>query len=140
MKKAIIVYQSKTGTTKSFAEAIKKHLQSKQLETRCHDVTTAGPTLPGDTDLLLLGCWTKGLMVICQHPDAEWSNYARDLVVPDHAKLVLFTTYKLRTGSMFRKMAGSLGITGKNSLPALQSRDGKLTEKDQRTLDLLMAG
>lgn len=33
-------------------------------------------------DYLLLGCWTKGLLVIFQKPDEIWSDFAQKLSVP----------------------------------------------------------
>ena len=69
MKKAIIFYNSITGTTKNYAQEIGEYLQTKQIVTLCLPAEEFQESLLQDTDFLLLGCWTKGLMVIFQKPD-----------------------------------------------------------------------
>ena len=55
-------------------------------------------------DYVFLGCWTSGLFVILQHPEAAWVEFAEILPSLPDAKLALFTTYKILTGSMFKNM------------------------------------
>lgn len=135
MKKAIIFYNSKTGTTKNYAQKIDEYLQTKQIETLCFPVKEYRDSLLENTDFLLLGCWTKGLMVIFQKPDKIWSDFAQKISVPKNTKVALFATFKIRTGSMFKNMAKDLNHAGNLSFPKIKSRDGKLSEKDKTVLD-----
>lgn len=135
MKKAIIFYQSKTGTTKNYAQKIEEYLQSKQIETLCLPVKEYRESLLQNTDFLLLGCWTKGLMVVFQKPDEIWCDFAKKIVVPKSTKVALFATYKILTGSMFKKMAKCINHYNSLSFQSFKSRDGKLSEKDKIVLD-----
>lgn len=135
MKRAIILYQSKTGTTKNYAQEIGTYLQTKQVDTLCVPVGEYHENLLQETDYLLTGCWTKGLMVIFQKPDEIWRDFAQKIAVPIHTKVALFATFKIRTGSMFKNMAKHFNNAGNLSLPNLKSRNGKLSEKDKVVLD-----
>jgi flavodoxin len=135
MKKAAIIVNSKTGTTHNYAEVISQYLQSKGLETQVSSVQAYHEDMLENVDYVLLGCWTNGLMVLLQHPEQKWVDFAAKLPSMPDAKVALFTTYKILTGSMFRNMAKYL--KGKFTVPSLElkSRDGSLSEKDVQALD-----
>ena len=138
MKQAIVIYHSRTGTTKKYAAEIGKYLESKSVSVQVLSTTEFQPDMTEDMDYILLGCWTNGLFFIFQHPDRAWKDFARQLRATPDAKLALFTTYKFVTGSMFRKM--NVHLEGKFSSPVfnLQSRDGTLSNSDQLDLDSLL--
>ena len=52
-----------------------------------------------------------------------------------NSKLVLFTTYKILTGSMFRNMYKELEGKFQNNPLELKSRSGKLSIQDREDLD-----
>ncbi len=135
MKTAVIVYHSKTGTTKKYAEEIASYLKSKGVSTRISSIQAFQGNLLSDSDLVFLGCWTNGLMFILQHPEKEWVDFATKLPSVPDVKVALFTTYKILTGSMFRNMYKQL--TGKFAPPSLElkSRNGSLSEKDKQALE-----
>ncbi len=135
MKRAIIIYQSKTGTTKKYAQEISAYMQEKQIATFCLPVDKFREGMLQGADYLLLGCWTKGLMVVFQKPDNDWRHFAQKTAVPQSAKVALFATYKIRTGSMFKNMAKCVNHNGSVPVPNLKSKDGKLSGKDKVTLD-----
>ncbi len=132
---AAVVYRSRTGTTRRYAEAIGAHLRSRGIETRV--ISTAEQDLAplAEVDFLLLGCWTNGLFVILQHPDEPWLAFVRDLPPLRRPKVALFTTYRLLTGSMFDRMAAALGPTGARVDLHLRSRDGTLSAAGRDALD-----
>ena len=72
MKTAVIVYHSKTGTTKKYAEEIGKYLKSKGLDTQVTSIQAYSEDMLNNVDYVLFGCWTNGLMVILQHPDQSF--------------------------------------------------------------------
>jgi flavodoxin len=135
MKTAVIIYNSKTGTTKKYAEEISRYLQSKGLDTQVTSIQAYSEDMLNNVDYVLFGCWTNGLMVILQHPDKDWVGFAAKLPSMPDVKVALFTTYKLLTGSMFRNMNKQL--KGKYATPSLElkSRNGSLSEKDKQALD-----
>ena len=68
MKRAVIVYRSRTGTTRRLAEEIGRFLASRDIEPRVVSVGDCDVRALGDVDFLLLGAWTSGLMIVRQHP------------------------------------------------------------------------
>ncbi len=139
MKRAAVVYRSHTGTTRRFGEEIGAYLRERGVDAVVTSIGDCDPaTLPG-FDYVLFGCWTNGLFVILQHPDRPWLDFARDVPSLSGAKVGLFTTYQLLTGSMFGKLRESLeGKIGPAELE-LKSRNGRLDEANKRALDRFIA-
>ena len=135
MKKAVIIYQSKTGTTMKYAEEMSAYLKTKGIDAQEYSIMQYREGVLDNADYVLLGCWTSGLMVILQHPEKKWGEFAKELPSMPEAKLALFTTYKILTGSMFRNMYKKL--KGRFAHPALElkSWDGFLSEKNKQDLD-----
>lgn len=104
MEKAVIIYHSKTGRTQNYAYEIGEYLKSQGLEVIISSVQEYKEEILNGVDYLFLGCWTSGLMVICQHPEKEWKEFARKLPKLENVKVVFFTTYLILTGSMFYRM------------------------------------
>ena len=136
MKKAVVIYQSKTGTTMKYAEEIGAYLTAKGVDTQVYSVMQYKNGVLEHADYVLLGCWTSGLMVILQHPEKNWVEFAKALPAMPEAKLALFTTYKILTGSMFSNMYKKL--KGRFTHPALElkSRDRFLSGRNKQDLDL----
>lgn len=137
MATAAIVYRSATGTTRRLAEEIGAHLESRGLATTIQSVGDADPASLAGADLVLLGCWTSGLFVVAQHPDEPWMAFVRDLPALGRARVGLFTTYKLATGSMFPRMRKALEGRADRVDLELKSRDGRLSDADRAALDRL---
>ena len=135
MKKAIVIYLSRTGTTMKYAEEIGAYLNTKGIDTQVYSIMQYKDGVLDHADYVLLGCWTSGLMVILQHPEKKWVEFAKRLPSMPETKLALFTTYKILTGSMFRNMYRKL--KGRFAQPALElkSRDSFLSEKNKHDLD-----
>jgi flavodoxin len=140
MKQAVILYHSKTGTTKKYAEQISDYLEEKAIEVRLSSIQDFREEILKDVDYLFLGCWTKGLMVLFQHPDAIWKGFAARLPLLRDVNLALFTTYKILTGSMFKNMAQELDEKSIRPALELKSRDGLLSQSDQCALDGFLMG
>ena len=137
--KASIVYRSRTGTTRRFAEEMGTYLGTLGVETAVASIGDADPAALPAADVVLLGCWTSGLMVVLQHPDEPWIQFAHAVPNLSGKKVVLFTTYKLLTGSMFGKMRHELaGRVGADTLD-LKSRDGHLSDEHRKALAALVA-
>jgi flavodoxin len=135
MKQAIIIYHSRTGTTKTYAEAIGEYLHKKGFETLVTSTIGFREEMLNGADTIFFGCWTSGLMIMLQKPEKSWVEFAEKLPDKLDAKVALFTTYKVLTGSMFRNMYKEL--KGKFTSPALElkSRGPFLTEKNKQGLD-----
>ena len=134
MKKVLIIYNSKTGTTAKFAREIESYLKSEKHEVVCKQILDYDQKLLEGVDYLLLGCWTSGLMVICQHPQKIWKQFAKSLPDLKNMKVGLFTTYKILTGSMFKRMQSKLKnkISGTDLL--IKSKDSDLSDLNKNLL------
>jgi flavodoxin len=132
MMKAAIIYHSKTGITKKYAQEIEAFLAEMNIDVKASSIDDYNYNQEDEAEYHFLGCWTSGLFIFGQHPDAEWVEFASKLHGSGKSKIVLFTTYKLLTGSMFRKMRKHLNdkfiLTGLK----LKSRNGILSEKDKK--------
>ena len=139
MATAAVVYRSATGTTRRLGEEIGAHLRSRGIETTVGSVGEVDPASLAGMDIVLLGCWTSGLFVVRQHPDEPWLAFVRELPRLDGARVGLFTTYRLATGSMFGRMRRAL--TGKAERIDLEvkSRDGRLGADGRLALDAFLA-
>ena len=137
MEKAAVLYNSSTGTTRNYARAIGEHIKQKGIEVQLSSIQeySRDQNILDSADYVFLGCWTKGLMVIFQHPEKAWQEFASRLPEMPDAKLALFTTYTLVTGSMFNNMRKHLNGQAKAPTLELKSRDGSLSPQDKQALD-----
>lgn len=134
MKTALIIYQSKKGTTRRLGNEIGRFLSDTGVRTRTLSIEECTESILASADYLFLGCWTKGWMVVNQHPDAPWTRWARRVEIADGVKVALFTTYKLATGSMFRRMRRQLNGHGDQAELEIKSRDGSLPDDQARII------
>jgi len=135
MKKAIIFYRSRTGITRNYADEIAHFLKTKDMEVKVINVLDYDQSQLEGANLILLGCWTHGLMFFAQHPDKAWKEFAKQLPALNGKIIGLFTTYKAATGSMFKKMKKCL----KNKVDKidfeLKSKTGELIYVEKNIIE-----
>jgi flavodoxin len=134
--KASIIFNSKHGKTKKYAQDIGAKLNEKGIENEVSSISDYKEDSLKSADIVFLGCWTGGLMIFGQHPEKVWTDFAAKIPDLKGKKLVLFTTYLLATGSMFRKMQKALGVNADQAQLILKSKSDKLS---QANLDQLEA-
>ena len=134
MKKAVIVYQSRTGITEKFGNEISKYISGKGIDTQTLSAKEYKSGIAEQADYLLLGCWTAGFLLLFQHPDMVWKQFAGKLPKLADKKVALFTTYKIATGSMFKSMKKHLGKAD-SDLVELRSKRGILSEENKAALE-----
>jgi len=132
--KAHITYLSKTGITRKYASEIDAFLRANQTESIMQNIHDAIPEDAGEADFVLLGAWCHGLFILLQHPDKPWVEFARKLPDLSEKKVALFTTYKLATGSMFKKMRKQLKLAEHQQVEIFKSKNGSLSEEDKKRL------
>lgn len=132
MKRVIIIYRSKTGTTKKFGEQIFSYLQANGILPEIRSVEETNDLDLSSYHYFFLGCWTSGLLFFMQRPEKLWIDFAQKLPVLDRERTILFTTYKLRTGSMFNQMRKHLRFSDdSDKICDVKSRNGQLNQKNQ---------
>lgn len=136
--KTSIIYNSHSGTTKAYAEEIGNFLSGKGIECKIYAIDDYDKEYLRSSELVMLGCWTNGLMIFAQHPDRAWKKFVEEMPDIRNKTLALFTTYKIATGSMFRKMENILA--GKSNRPKaiLKSRSKELTDMNRSSLEVLI--
>jgi flavodoxin len=132
--KAHVTYLSKTGITRKYASEIDSLLRANQVESIMQNIHDANPADTESADLVLLGAWCHGLFILLQHPDKPWVAFAKQLPDLSGKKVALFTTYKLATGSMFRKMQKQLKLGENQPVEIFKSKIGSLSEDDKKRL------
>ena len=132
--KAYVTYLSKTGITRKYASEIDGSLRANQVESIMQNIHDANPADAANSDLVLLGAWCHGLFIVLQHPDKPWVEFARQLPDLSDKKVALFTTYKLATGSMFKKMKKQLKLSDNQPVEIFKSKNGTLSEEDKQRL------
>ena len=138
MTTAAIVYCSATWTTAGLAEDIGRHLRERGVETRVAAFGEIDTESLAEVDLLFLGCWTNGWFVVNQHPEPAWVDWAQGLPRLDKPRVALFTTYKLATGSMFRRMRDALRDQAPRIELELKAKGRELTDGGRRALDAFL--
>src|ERR1035437_869504 len=129
--KAIILFQSKKGTTKKFGEEISSFLNLKKIEAKVCSVQDFNADDLATADYVFLGCWTNGMFLMFQHPDKAWAKFAEQLPALDGKKVVMFTTYKVATGVMFKSMKKHIKGNFSGPVPELKSRNGLLSDQNK---------
>jgi flavodoxin len=138
MRHALILYNSKTGTTERFAGEIGDFLSREGINTRVSSIFKFDPEDIARADIVLLGCWTSGFMIVLQHPERTWVEFAKTLPDLRNKKTGFFTTYALATGSMFKKMKQHLTMTSGGNDLELKSRDGHLHDSHRQQLSTFL--
>lgn len=139
MKKAIIIYKSRTGTTKKFGKRIHDYLINKEIIPQIKSIDEIDEFDFSEYDFIFLGCWTSGLLILMQKPEKSWIEFAQKMPKLDSTKTVLFTTYKIRTGSMFNGMRRHLEFENDSyNKYEFKSRNGELSEKNKLLIDMFL--
>lgn len=133
--KAVIVYYSHTGRTAAYARDIAMYLWQQGVSVSLCSTADYNEEKAAGADLIVLGCWTSGWFVVNQHPHKKWRAFAKAMPRDKQGRLLLFTTYLFRPGSMFRRMQRCLprGLSHKKQW-RLASKTGRLSDDDKRVL------
>ena len=134
--KATIVYQSQRGKTAGYAREMAMYLWQKGMNVSLCATSDFKAEKLEHCDCLILGCWTSGWFIVNQHPNKIWTDFAEKYLqgkLPPH--LILFTTYKFHTGSMFNRMKKKLNLEGIEKIETLKSKTGFLSTEDKSKLD-----
>ena len=133
--KVTIVYQSRRGKTAFFAREIAMYLWQQGINVSLCATSDFSKEKLQDCDCLMLGCWTSGWFIMNQHPNKIWVEFAeKQLQTQLPPKLLLFTTYKIHTGSLFNRMKKKLNLDKVGSIETLKSKTGMLSITDKALL------
>ncbi len=137
--RTVVLYQGGTDVTQQFAKEIGAYMEIHGIESRVMSIAEGVPQTWNDCHYLLLGCETNGLNFFNQHPDKAWVDYVHALPEIKYLRVGLFTTYKIATGGMFKKMRHLLADKTGHITIEIKSRNGRLSEKNKQVLDRFIA-
>ena len=133
--KITIVYQSRKGKTAFYAREIAMYLWQQGMSVSLCATSDFSKEKLQNCDCLMLGCWTSGWFIVNQHPNKIWVEFAKkNLQTQLPPKLVLFTTYKIHTGSLFNRMKKKINTNNIKYIKTLKSKSGFLSEQDKSLL------
>jgi len=110
--KVTIVYDSRTGTTRSAALAMGSLFEEHGHSASVRPVAEADPREVAASVLICVGSWTQGLFVVLQHATKATIAFIDRLTDIGGKPAVVFCTYKLATGSMLPRMAAAFEAKG----------------------------
>jgi flavodoxin len=124
--KVLVVYESIKGKTQKFAKEIANKIKEKNHQVELKSIQEASEEDIKNNDMIFLGTWTSGKFLFNQKPEKPWVDFTSKLPETEEKKTVLFTTYNIRTGSMFKNMKKHILPKGYKVIGSMKSRNGKL--------------
>ncbi len=120
--KVAIVYESETGRTKAAAQEMADLVRAAGHECTLVSVQEADPAVVSSAGAICIGCWTKGLFIVAQHPTDRTLIFIDKLGAVDGKPAAVFVTYKLAVGSTLRQLAERLERRGAKVTGMYKSR------------------
>jgi len=139
---AVIIYESLTGNTQAVARTIADALFDRQVASKIFTVSSIDPAAVAAADLVIVGTWTDGLLVVGQRP-AKKKKLAKAL--PDLAgkSSAVFCTYAITPGQTLEKLSAVVAGKGGDVVGGLAIRRDELAEGAReftaRLLDVVAA-
>jgi flavodoxin len=119
--KACVLYISRTGNTKRFAETI-----SESLEAPIFNIADAPePSVTQDFNLLVIGTPVMGM-----RPTPEVQSFVKRLPECSGKKAILFCTYAIRQGGTLKVLEKELNQKGYVTILTLSKRGLKPSKAD----------
>ena len=120
--RVVIVFDSKTVTTKAAAEAMAGLVREAGHECTVTSVQDADPATVSAADAICVGSWCKGIYVVFQHATKETMAFIDRFGDLSGKPAAVFCTYKLAVGGMLSKMAALLEGRGAKVTGQFKSR------------------
>lgn len=117
-----IVFDSKTGTTKTAAEAMAGLVRDAGHECTVSSVADADPAAVRAADAICVGSWVMGLFFLFQKATPATMSFIDRLGNLDGKPTAVFCTYKTAVGGMLSKMAARLEGRGAKVTGSFKSR------------------
>jgi len=119
--KACVLYFSQTGNTRKFAEAISDSLKIPAV----FDMTTTGPSVVDDFDVLILGTPVHGF-----NPSKESLSFIESLPDGNGKRTILFCTYRLWKGRTFSKLKKTMKKKNYSTILAVSKKGREFHKED----------
>lgn len=123
---AVIIYESMTGTTRRAAHLIGDGFFDNRIGSRVFPTAGVTPEAIAGADLVVIGTWTDGALIVGQRP----AKAKRLRALPDLTgkRCILYCTYAIHPGKTLQKLAGIVGSLGGEVLGGMTLRRDHLAE------------
>lgn len=108
--RAVIIYNSLTGTTEKAAYRIASELKALRIEATPVPIDEADDATVADADLVVVGTWTDGIIVVGQKPAGR--KKLRSLPSLTGKRAVVYCTYAVDPGRTLDKLVAEVEAKG----------------------------
>jgi hypothetical protein len=120
--KVLVAYDSRKGTTRAVAEWIGRVATGWTPQVEVRPVVGLRPEKAAEADVLFLGCWVRGLVVVGVGPSEGASEWARSLPPLDGTLAAVFCTYDVNPRQTLPTLAEELRGKGAEVVAGHASR------------------
>ncbi len=123
---AVILYESLTGTTHRAAQLIGDGFFDHRIGTKLFNVNAVDPEAVAAADLVIVGTWTDGILIVGQKPARK--KKLKALPRLDGKPCLVYCTYAIHPGSTIKKLSKIVDDLGGNVLGGLTIRRDHVEE------------
>jgi hypothetical protein len=134
--RAIVIYESLTGNTRTAGEAIAQRLTASGVPAKACAITAIDYQALSEADLVVVGSWVDGVFVVGQRP----GRVGRIKAMPAIAgkKAAVYLTYAINPGKALQKLSDEVTRRGGDVLGGVTIRRDKLVEGVDDFVDRLL--
>ncbi|MCX7620903.1 MAG: flavodoxin domain-containing protein [Acidimicrobiales bacterium] len=134
---ASIIYESMTGTTKLAASLIADNLYRYGVESTVFPITAYNPDEVAKADLVIVGSWTDGFLVVGQRP----GRAKRFDALPDLSgkRAAVYCTYAINPGKTLEKLSAVVAGHGAEVIGGMALHRKRLSTEASEFADRLMS-
>lgn len=108
--RAVIIYNSLTGTTEKAAHRIASELKALRVDATPVPIDEADDATVADADLVVVGTWTDGIVILGQKPAGK--KKLRNLPSLAGKRAVVYCTYAVDPGRTLDKLVAEVEAKG----------------------------
>jgi hypothetical protein len=136
--RAVVIFESLTGNTAKAGRAIAAGLTAEGVATTAHPITRIDYQALADADLVIVGSWVDGLVVVGQRPGRL--GRIRSMPALAGKRAIVYLTYAIDPGKALQKMSDAVEARGAEVLGGQLIRrdklDGGVADFVTRVLDV----
>jgi len=134
--RAVVIYESLTGTTARAARLIAEKLSARDVPTTAHSVRAIDYQALAEADLVIVGSWTDGIIVVGQKPGRAWR--LRSMPTISGKRAVVYATYAIDPGKVLDKLVAIVEQRGGDVLGGMTLRRDRLGESTTELVERIL--
>ena len=134
--RAVVVYESLTGNTAKAGRMIAEQLTARGVPTSAYPVTKIDYQALSEADLVVVGSWTDGIIVVGQKPGRSWR--LKGMPAIGGKKAVVYATYAIDPGKVLDKLVEIVEGRGAEVLGGMTIRRDRLEQSTTEFVDRII--